>query len=459
MEAYGIKSVDIWSSYNKYYAWVLEQVELFQRKVEQAEASFVTYPLRVEDAAQKTSAFVILRLPTAAMDAELIEAFGDLNWAVCRVYDTVYIDGMPIRDNKWSGVLCYSFRGVVRPRLTVDRGAIREVPDAVAVLRDALREKLVESMADTIRAHAARYPEAITPAFWDRVIRVFDRYASEDQAAALLAELSGHVMKDHIVWGAAMHDWFYGDSLSLDAEAIKRSRGVMRAVLYHHLLHAASVGVENGRLSIRKGVEIASWEDDAGMLLGYLGDYGNSDVLVRADLWPECYEDYDGVSGYPNLVPTHTWQKLISWAKLGDRLRSGNELFENQQDPMRLAVPQWRDVLLYLQEDPEKRRIYKIGSQDWFREDGERWYVTYLFVSPRALTAEEEAELERYRHIPEYIRGVLEGWSILFYNYKNGYVIAPGIQKREDMLKLLPREALEHDDGLEYYFTDDTFAF
>ena len=87
------------------------------------------------------------------------------------------------------------------------------------------------------------------------------------------------------------------------------------------------------------------------------------------------------------------------------------------------------------------------------------YYINGADTLPQPLTAEEEAELERYRHIPEYIRGVREGWSILFYDYRDGYVIAPGIQKREDMLKLLPREALEHDDGLEYYFTDDTFAF
>lgn len=165
------------------------------------------------------------------------------------------------------------------------------------------------------------------------------------------------------------------------------------------------------------------------------------------------------MSEYPNLVPTHTWQKRNSWAEPGDRIRFGNKLFENQQDPLWLEMPEWRDVLLYLQEDPKTCRLYESRSQDWFREDGDRRYVTYLFVPPRALTAEEEAELARYSHVPEYVRGVREGWSILFYHYKNGYVIAPGIQKREDMLKLLPREALEHDDGLEYYFTDDTFAF
>ena len=85
--------------------------------------------------------------------------------------------------------------------------------------------------------------------------------------------------------------------------------------------------------------------------------------------------------------------------------------------------------------------------------------MAYVFVLPRELNTEEEEMLKRYAHIPDYIRGVREGWSILYYDYKSGYVIAPGIQKREDMLKLLPREALEHDDGLEYYFTDDTFAF
>ena len=52
-----------------------------------------------------------------------------------------------------------------------------------------------------------------------------------------------------------------------------------------------------------------------------------------------------------------------------------------------------------------------------------------------------------------------KGRSILCYNHKNGYVFDPGIVDRMEMLKLLHLEALEHDDGLEYYFTDGTRAF
>lgn len=115
-------------------------------------------------------------------------------------------------------------------------------------------------------------------------------------------------------------------------------------------------------------------------------------------------------------------------------------------------------MLLFLHEPQDQRGIHSSG-RSFFCSDGSKRYVAYVFVPPRELKAEEEEMLKRYAHIPDYIRGVREGWSILYYIYKDGYVIAPGIQKREDMLKLLPKEALEHDDGLEYYFTDDTFAF
>jgi hypothetical protein len=82
-----------------------------------------------------------------------------------------------------------------------------------------------------------------------------------------------------------------------------------------------------------------------------------------------------------------------------------------------------------------------------------------MYRFPTTLTAEQQAIVAHYDHIPQYREGVEKGWSILFYNYKNGYVIAPGIVDRMEMLKLLPDEVWNRDDGLEYYFTDGTRAF
>lgn len=68
-------------------------------------------------------------------------------------------------------------------------------------------------------------------------------------------------------------------------------------------------------------------------------------------------------------------------------------------------------------------------------------------------------ELQKYASTPEYLRGVREGWSILLYRYKNGYTIAPGIMERAEMIKRIPSEAINHEDGIQYCFTDGTVAF
>ena len=91
---------------------------------------------------------------------------------------------------------------------------------------------------------------------------------------------------------------------------------------------------------------------------------------------------------------------------------------------------------------------------------GSKRYVLYAYSNPRPLTEKDEAWLEKHwSHDPQYREGVEKGWSILFYNYKDGFVVKPGIVDRKEMLELLPDEVLNHDDGLEYYFTDGERAF
>jgi hypothetical protein len=128
-------------------------------------------------------------------------------------------------------------------------------------------------------------------------------------------------------------------------------------------------------------------------------------------------------------------------------------------DPVHMRFLKWEDILFLLQENIDNSKIYQCADGVPFVESGKARYILYVYINPRPLTEEDEKFVTQYAHIPKYREGVEKGWSILFYNYKNGYVITPGIVDRMEMLKLLPQEALDHDDGLEYCFTDGTFAF
>lgn len=416
-----------------------------------------TYLVPEEDAAEKTSASVMLRLPKVLPQDEHDWDLLHLSFSVCWGYRAVYIDGMPVHHGDWEESVRYSFRGKARPRLTVDRGDIRETSENVRILRDTLRSKLAEKVADLLRSHIRQYPAVDDVAFWNAFIGYISCAEQSELGGIVLRELSRDVLKDHLVCGVPLHDWFWEAEQEAEGSVLQRCPNVLKKELVTLIMNAESLRLDNKTLRIRRGPQRLIGEEETAAIRRLCMYYSN--LAVRVDEWPEEYGAYDAVSTLEGMVQRTTWEKLHKNAILENRICEIYGNFFSQNDPVWLDTPSWQDVLLFLQEPQDQRGIHSSPYNSFFHMDGSKRYVAYVFVPPRTLTAEEEAELERYRLIPEYIRGVREGWSILFYDYKNGYVIAPGIQKREDMLKLLPREALEHDDGLEYYFTDDTFAF
>ena len=116
------------------------------------------------------------------------------------------------------------------------------------------------------------------------------------------------------------------------------------------------------------------------------------------------------------------------------------------------------DVLLQLDSNRNKELILSKPIEG-INEDNNKKYVIYAYLSPRKLSEEEEREIEKYAYSSEFIRGIHEGWSILFYRYSNGYLISPGIVAREKMIESIPSIAQNHSDGITYCFTDGVQAF
>lgn len=406
---------------------------------------------------QNASASVILKLPITNRWWNPEIELTDIPKRVCGDERSVYIDGMPIRNEMWDGPINYCFRGKIRPLLTVDRKEIREVPDEVWLLQEALCEKLVFVIANTIRSHLEKYQKANGSSFWAFVIDILKRLVSVQRTCAILRELSRDVAKDYIVCGATLYDWFHAPQLVTDGNVCDNCPEILWELLVSILASADAIRIIDGAVHIKKGAA----REFAPVVEKKLNQVKKQKgiPMVRVDVWPEEYKEYDASSTFPSFVPKRVWEKQDKQKMICDRLYVRFSMLTMRRNSFRLRYPEWQNVQWFLENPYAYRGIFASHRQDWLQESGKRRYVAFIHVSPQKLNEEEERELEQYGHIEGYARGVREGWSILYYHYKNGYVIAPGIQKREDMLKLLPKEALEHDDGLEYYFTDDTFAF
>lgn len=61
-------------------------------------------------------------------------------------------------------------------------------------------------------------------------------------------------------------------------------------------------------------------------------------------------------------------------------------------------------------------------------------YALYVYIASRDLDETDQQKLEEYKEKdPDYVRGVKEGWSILFLGECQKYVICPGIVPRAEM--------------------------
>jgi len=84
--------------------------------------------------------------------------------------------------------------------------------------------------------------------------------------------------------------------------------------------------------------------------------------------------------------------------------------------------------------------------------------VLFVFVSPRTLSDKEEEKLSELLHeAPSYVKGVKEGWSILFTGMKEqNSIIKAGLQTRDDMVKDLSESFWSEYKDNSFWFLDGT---
>ena len=436
------------------------ELNKYQAQLCQWMRGFACYTCSVTNAAADAGAFSQIHLPqnpdfnnSTSLSYKWDVTIDPAGWCI-------YIDGMPVKcveiiKRYANAGIQYAFNGKIRPRLTVDRGEIRDVSAEVKRILAELEQQMQEEVVAKIREHFAAYPEALTQEAKSYLVTYLFHKYDDAPAMAMVRELSGDILADNVYYGTALHDWFHKSVLELPSTSMAEDGPLTAyALLYHAMRQASSVRLENGKLLIQTRLDSVSVRESR----MYLREY-----VVRADNWPEAYQQYDAVRSYAGLVPDRVFRLIPKESNGNDRVAhigycpiSPSEV---AKDPVRLVTPDWQDVLLALQEKPGSSELHNAFAGR-FGERGDRRYVQYIFINPRPLNDDDEAFLQKFcAHVPQYREGVEKGWSILFYDYKNGYVIAPGIVDRQEMLKLLPQEALNHDDGLEYYFTDGTFAF
>lgn len=82
------------------------------------------------------------------------------------------------------------------------------------------------------------------------------------------------------------------------------------------------------------------------------------------------------------------------------------------------------------------------------------------YIASRDLDETDQQKLEEYKEKdPDYVRGVKEGWSILFLGECQKYVICPGIVPRAEMAQKVKEDYRKLTPDITYLYSDGTKVF
>lgn len=406
------------------------------------------YLCSAKDEELNTTAYISLVLPEAGNTDNLwVQPFRSCRRRFC------YINGIfteysnsPYDRLFGEDAFFYDFAGKNRPLLTVDRGEIRALPEAaLAGMRNA-RALMPQRIAECIQQHYAASIPQLPKRFLEHLIGFMRRFLSAHSMYDVLQCMAEGDFQDLCLCGIPLKQWFGTGECRLPMECTLKYDARILNLLCRD---AARVDLLEKEAVITFPAERRNMHTFDRL----------AEIPVFTDGWNDDDPQYDLITARWPFAPKRDILSLLleegetAWGGLYERIYETSPIrFGGVTDTMSLQA-----VLEALSGKQNAHLSYWSGNGDI--RNGDKQYLFYAFMSPRPLTDEDKAFIELYKHIPEYMQGITEGWSLLFYGDNNGFVIAPGKKDRMEMLNLLPKKVLESSKVSEFCFLDGTHAF
>lgn len=411
--------------------------------------------------------------------------------------DCIYIDGILIADHiSWadnsvdilgSDIYVYSvlnYYGANRPELSIDRKSIVKWPSMDEQLK-ILREQFIVELGHIILKHLEtesidlegaelslvfeiimrRFPSA----FSDIIYLIRDTKYSEAKIDRLSLGDKKLSIQDLFDEGL----WFISDTNFAEYPEITRQ------ILIGRMINADKVFVEEDKVFVLGGAYTKLQYSK------YI--YGNKNlslnsVAIRADEWNGKYQEYDLVNRlWPVVSPNlfYQLQENNMVTLITDRCKIidyfGNKLCDIATlDPVLVhpyygigtkGMNYFKKVDCYVGEFSNIMRdfsLYELTNFGKLTREKNISPVLFAFIAPRKLNEQEEirlAELETEPENAQYIKGIREGWSILFLGAIEKYIIEPGIVSRKQMVQKIPASYKQMKPDIQYVFTDGSSVF
>lgn len=409
----------------------------------------------------------------------------------------IYIDGVmaatgisedsEISDILGVDILRYSilnYYGANRPFLSVDRNSIVKWPSMEEELKK-LQEQFVEELKHVVLEHFKT--ESIVPEnaevslIFEILIQRFPSLSSDIIYLIKDTEYS-KVKIDGLSLGdkkLSIQDLFNEKLLFLSNANFPQYQEVTRQILIGRMINANKLSVEEDKVSIFGGAYTKFQFKKDFFVDENISLYS---VTIKADEWSGKYEEYDLVNRLWPIVSPNLFQQLQGDSMINyitDRCKTidylGNGICAIATlDPV-LIHPYYgigtkrysffREGGCYIGEfDNIQRNFWLNELTDFGKLTREEKIspVLFVFIAPRKLNEQEEirlAELETEPENTQYIKGVREGWSILFLGAIGKYIIEPGIVSRKQMVQKIPESYKKLEPDIQYVFTDGSSVF
>lgn len=377
-----------------------------------------------------------------------------------------------------------NFIGKIRPTLSIDRSAVIYIPEALIKSCECLVLKFIDKLITEVQKHF--YDNDIEPdskeaiLIIDILVRKFPNMASEI-ISRLKTTKTGEIqlsdLKEETSGKNKIVDIINNSCIELKSLNMRSKGEATREVLIGKMIIANEILVNNFDVKILS---------DGFKPMPYSRRYSNeeralSTLVLRADSWIGNYKEYDLISNIWPIVSSNLFDGLNCDYEVEDLVKGraksisdcGNAISGIAKLDPTLINPKFgissKDRNLYRNNKCYVGECEHIQNSYWLFElnnhgdlvrNQKKDFVLFAFIAPRQLNDAEKTRLfDFYGNDEEYVKGVKEGWSILFIGHAQKYVIIPGYAKRADAIKRIPNSIISNTDGITYYNLDGTCAF
>lgn len=375
-----------------------------------------------------------------------------------------------------------NFVGKERPLLSVDRKTCVSMPsitDELEQLKTKFIEQLTNIICEHVKSEEIDVNDNLFSTILNIVVTLFPSLADKIFTQLCETSLSDAPIPSYLNLNtkATIKELMNSSDFVLENVDFRKYEEVYRRILLGKLIDVKTIELAENNVTVQ-GTNYQELPVERYRI--HDGDASLSSVVIRADKWEGRFKEYDLASNlWPIVNPLlfdalhNEWCDNVVSMHCKQLESVGNGIQGIAQLNPTLINPKYgigveknnhfgKKRVLMSNPDSIENNYWLFELTNYNRDvvDGKKKGASlFVFIAPRELSAEETERLKEFElNDPEFVKGVKEGWSILFISNQE-YVIMPGIVTKTEIISKIPESVKNKNPDITYYNTDDTVLY